>query len=76
MSLLEKVFGCCERDKTYKKSDVSLNQFKSEKESNLVYLASTKNSQMNLQSFSNISPSLILSYSSKVNNIDSIDKNM
>ena len=74
MSILEKVFGCCEKDKTYKKSDVSLNQFKSENESNLVYLASTKNSQLNLQSFSNISPSLILSYSSKVNNIDSFDK--
>ena len=73
MNILEEVFGCCERDKTFKKSDVSLNQIKSDNESNLAYITSTKNTQMNRPSFSHMSPLLILSYSSK-NNLDLLDK--
>ena len=74
MSLLEKVFGCCEKDKSYKKSDVTLNNIKSESEiSNIGYITSTKNTQMNRPSFSNISPLLLLSDSSKINNMEKID---
>ena len=74
MSLLEKVFGCCEKDKSYKKSDVSLNNIKSESEiSNIGYITSTKNTQMNRPSFSNIYPLLLLSDSSKINNMEKID---
>ena len=74
MSLLEKVFSCCEKDKSCKKSDVSLNNLKSESEiSNMPYVTSTKNTQMNRPSFSNISPLLLLSDSSKINNMESID---
>ena len=73
MSFFEKIFGCCERDKTLKKSEVFLNNNKSESESNQVLVTSTKNMHMNRTSFTNIPPLLIISYSSKNNNINKAD---
>ena len=72
MDLLDKVFRCCEKDKT-KKSDVTLDKYiKRESGSNLEYLSSTKNTQ-NLPSLSNYPTKLILSFSSKGQNLDRSD---
>jgi hypothetical protein len=69
MSLLEKIFGCCERSKLMKKSDINLLSIKKEKEKETInYLPNitqTKNTVKNRPSFTNSSPLITLSFSSK-----------
>ena len=68
MSILENMFGCCERNKPIKKSDVCINNLKKESEKYLPYITSSKNTQMNRPSFTGSSPLITLSFSSKNNN--------
>ena len=67
MNYFQKMFGCCERDKTSKKSDLSINNLKNESERNHQYCILTNNNKMNRPSVSNTSQTITLSYSSKNN---------
>lgn len=67
------MFGCCEREKTLKKYDIDINIVKNEINNNTSYIPytqSTKNTQNNRASFSNSIPLIIMSSSSKTNNIE------
>ena len=70
MNYFQKMFGCCERDKSFKKSDLCLNNSKNENESNLPYYMLTNNYKMNHSSVSNASQTVTLSISSKNNVLD------
>ena len=63
MSILQKMFGCCERDKTIKKSEIDLNHIKNDIENNIV---STKDTQRNFRYLvRNSSPLINVSLSAK-----------
>ena len=70
MNFFQYFFGCCERDKSFKKSDLCLNNSKNESESNLPYCMVTNNNKMNRPSVSNTSQTVTLSISSKNNVLD------
>ena len=71
MNFFQKMFGCCERDKSNKKSDIFLNNSKNESETNLPYcILTNNNNKMNRPSVSNTSQTISLSYSSKNNILD------
>ena len=77
MEICQRIFGCCEREKTSKKYDIDINIVKNEKGNNALYtpyVLSTKNTQNNRASFNNSIPLIIMSYSSKINNIESNKK--
>lgn len=70
MNFLQNMFGCCERDKTSKKSDLCINNIKIESEKNLPYCILTSNNKVNRPSVSNTSQTILVSYSSKNNILD------
>jgi len=67
MNIFQKMFGCCERDKSSKKSDLCLNNSKNKSDSNLCI---STNNRLNRPSVSNTSQTVTLSISSKNNIID------
>ena len=71
MSILKNMFGCCERDKTCHKSDIDINNIKIETENNMLYIYSTKNSQLNATISNHIAPLTTFPSSSKLNNLTS-----
>ena len=65
MNILEKLFSCCGRDKTLKKSDIEINMIKSDSENNIPYIVLTKDTQR--YQARNSSPLINVSFPSRVN---------
>ena len=67
MNFFQKMFGCCERDKTMQKSDICINSINNKSEKNLPYCILTNNNRMDLPSVSDTSQVITMLYSLKNN---------
>jgi len=82
MSILEKIFSCCEREKSLKKSDIDINTVKCENENNIPCTNCSHNTEINRNSAKNNCPVVNVAFSSNKNIIkinllqnDDLDKN-
>ena len=82
MSILEKIFSCCEREKSLKKSDIDINTVKCENENNIPCTNCSNNTEINRNSAKNNCPVVNVAFSSNKNIIkinllqnDYLDKN-
>ena len=67
MNISQKMFGCCERDKSNKKPDICINSLNNKSEKNLPYCILTNNNRMDRPSVSDTSQIITMLHSSKNN---------